>query len=117
MSKEKLQSLVKEFPEYSEIFDAVLVWFETHPKINAISMDTFYSSNFGFSESHISIAFTIMKHTKILKTIYRVLDEDGSKIGKDFNTIDEIPNTLDTMSGQKKDIDDVFIVPYYSINK
>lgn len=117
MSKEKLQSLVKEFPEYSEIFDAVLVWFEDHPKITAISMDTFYSSNFGFSENRISIAFILMKQTKILKTIYRVLDQDGSKIGRDFNTIEEIPNTLDTMSGQKKDIDDVFIVPFYSINK
>jgi len=117
MSKEKLQSLVREFPEYSEIFDAVLVWFEKHPKINAISMDTFYSSNYGFSENRISIAFILMKQTKILNTIYRVLDEDGSKIGKDFNTIEEIPNVLNTMSGEKKDIDDVFIVPFYSINK
>jgi len=117
MSKEKLQNLVKEFPEYSDIFYAVLVWFEDHPKVNAISMDTFYSSDFGFSEKNISIAFTIMKQTKILKTIYRVIDEDGFKIGKDFNTIDEIPNTLDTMSGEKKDVDDAFIVPFYSIIK
>ena len=117
MLDEKLQNLAKEFPEYSDVFDAVLVWFESHPNINAISMDTFYSNKFGFSESHISIAFTIMKHTKILTTIYRVLDEDGSKIGRDFNEIDEIPSTLDTMSGQKKEIEDVFIVPYYSINK
>lgn len=117
MSKEKLQSLVKDFPEYSEIFYAVLVWFETHPKINAISMDTFYSSTYGFSEKNISIAFTIMKQTRILKTIYRVLDEDGSKIGKDFINIDDVPDTFDTMSGQKKSIEDVFIVPFYSINK
>jgi hypothetical protein len=117
MSEKKLLNLAKEFPEYSDVFDAVLVWFEDHPKTNAISMDTFYTSKFGFSRSHISIAFTIMKQNSILTTIYRVLDEDGSKIGKDFNTLDEIPDTLDTISGQKVDKDDVFIVPYYSINK
>jgi len=114
---EKLQNLAKEFPEYSGIFSAILVWFQTHPKINAISMDAMYSSSYGFSKVEISIAFSIMKHKSVLKTIYRVVDEDGSKIGRDFNDIEEIPETVDTMLGEKKLVRDVFVVPFYSLNK
>lgn len=116
MSNAKLQNLVRDFPEYSDIFSTVLVWLESNPKAFAISMDTFYSNKFGFSRSRISIAFAIMKQNSILTTIYRVIDEDGSKIGKDFNSIDDIPDTVDTISGQKKDIKNLFIVPYYSFN-
>lgn len=116
MSEEKLQNLVKEFPEYSGVFNAILDWFKTNPKMNAISMDIIYSNKFGFTKTEISIAFSIMKHKNVLKTIYRVIDEEGYKIGKDFNAVDEIPETVDSILGEKKAVKDIFVVPFYSLN-
>jgi hypothetical protein len=56
-----------------------------------------------------------MRETRIVKTIYRILDDSGTRIGKDFDRIEDIPKYVDTMWGEKKHIDDVFIVPYYSL--
>ena len=117
MSEEKLQSLAKEFPQYEDVFQAVLEWFKSHPNTNAISMEIFYSNKFSFSREEINIAFILMKEKLILTTIYRIFDDDGSKIGKDFDDYNEIPDTIDTIWGEKKNTRDVFIVPYYKLLK
>lgn len=117
MSEKKLQNLAKEFPALSGVFEAVLEWFKNHPYTNAISMEIFYSNKFSFTREEINIAFILMQEKLILTTIYRILDEDGSKIGIDFEDFNEIPDTVDTMWGEKKDTRDVLIVPYYKLLK
>lgn len=115
MSEEKLKNLIDTYPKYAPIFRAVHTWFVTHPKQRGVSLDSFYSKKYNFSREEIDIAFFLMKQTAIVKPIYRVLDDDGTRIGQDFDNIEEIPQYVDTMLGEKKSIDDVFIVPYYTL--
>ena len=115
MSKDKLNDLIKLYPDYSQVFRAVLNWFLTHPQQRSVTMDFFYSNKFAFSKEQINIAFFIMKETEVVKPIYRILDDKGHKIGRDYDNVEEIPKYVDTMWGDKKDIDEVYIVPYYEL--
>lgn len=117
MSEERLLNLANEYPEYSGVFQAVLGWFDSHPNANAISMDQFYSNKFNFSREQLKIAFMIMKEKSIIVRFYRLFDDDGSKIGKDYFSKDEIPIRVDTLLGELKDTKDISIVPYYSLKK
>ncbi|WP_139374840.1 hypothetical protein [Salegentibacter holothuriorum] len=112
-----MQNLAKEYPEYSKIFEAILDWFERHPNQRAITMDYFYSDKYSFSIPDINITFMILKEHSILKTVYRVIDEDGSKISHDFLNLKDIPTQVDTMWGNKKDIEDVDVIPFYALEK
>lgn len=115
MSEEKLKNLIDTYPKYAPIFKAVFTWFVTHPKQIGVSLEFFYNKKYDFSKEEIDIAFFLMKQTSVVKPIYRVLDNDGTRIGKDFESIDEIPEYVDTMWGEKKSKDEVFIVPYYTL--
>ncbi|TDN87313.1 hypothetical protein DET49_1122 [Salegentibacter sp. 24] len=115
MYERKLQNLAREFPEYSQIFEAILDWFFKHPNQRAITMDYFYSDRYQFSFEDINTSFMIMEEYEILKIIYRILDFDGVKIGSDFEDYKEIPDEVSTLWGEKKDIKDVNIVPYYCL--
>ncbi|UJH91669.1 hypothetical protein LZ575_02995 [Antarcticibacterium sp. 1MA-6-2] len=112
-----MQNLAKEYPEYSKIFKAIFDWFVQHPDQRAITMDHFYSDKYRFSFEDINTSFMIMEEYEILRTIYRVLDEDGSKIGSDFDSVYDIPNEVSTVWGQKKDKGDVIIVPFYLLER
>jgi hypothetical protein len=115
MSEEKLQNLVDKFPQYTQVFQAVFNWFITHPKQRDVSMESFYTSKYSFSREEINIAFILMKEIDMVRTIYRVIDDRGTRIGRDFEKIEDIPPYVDTMWGEKKKIEDVFIVPFYSL--
>ncbi|SFG22536.1 hypothetical protein SAMN04488033_1417 [Salegentibacter agarivorans] len=115
MLEEKLQNLVKEYPKYSQIFEAIFTWFENNPNQRAITMDYFYTNKYGFSMRDLNISFMILKEKEVLRTIYRILDDHGSKIGRDFTSIEEIPRILSTMHGDKVEIDYSMIVPYYAL--
>ncbi|WP_430905575.1 hypothetical protein [Maribacter sp. 2-571] len=115
MSDEKLNLLVNDYPEYSEVIKAISDWFREHADQRAIRMDEFYSNQFGFSIEDVNAAFMLMRQQSMLKTIYRVLDDDGSKIGKDFENYSEIPDEVSTIWGVKKETKDVFVVPFYSL--
>lgn len=117
MSEEKLQSLAREYPQYSKIFEAILDWFERHPNQRAITMDHFYSSKYGFSVPDINISFMILKDKAVIKTIYRIIDEDGLKISHDFQNTKEIPRVISTRWGKKKDIEDVDVVPFFALDQ
>jgi|GEM_PF-6355977 hypothetical protein len=117
MLGEKLKILAKEYPQYSKIFEAILDWFERHPNQRAITMDHFYSDRYSFSIPDINITFMILKENAILKTVYRVIDEDGSKISHDFQNLRDIPHQVDTIWGDKKDLEDVDVVPFYALEK
>ena len=117
MLEEKLQNLAKEYPQYSRIFEAILDWFERHPNQRAITMDHFYSNKYSFSIPDINITFMILKEKSILKTVYRIIDEDGTKISRDYVSLKDIPPQVDTMWGVKKDIEDVDVIPFYALEK
>lgn len=115
MSGEKLKSLAKQFPEYSQIFEAVLVWFATHPRQNEVSMELFNSNRYSFSMDRLHAAFIIMDSANAVAKSYKVLDESGVRVGDKYKSIDQIPPVLNTMEGHKKEIKDLFIVPVYSL--
>lgn len=117
MSEKKLNNLAEEYPEYSKIFEEIIDWFSQHPNQKAISMDYFYSDKYPFSISDINISFMLLQKNSVLKSIYRVIDNDGSKIGTDFNKIEEIPEELDNMKGEKKRKSEVAIVPFFALEK
>ena len=116
MSEEKLKSLVNQFPAYSEIFKAVYNWFIAHPKSKDVSIDMFCEFKKRFQREEISIAFTLMKQNLLLQSVYRVIDEDGTRMGDGFYSYDDIPQYIDDSWGHKKHIDDLYIVPFYSLN-
>lgn len=116
MLEERLQTLVKEYPDYSEVVLAIVNWFRHNPDKKDLRMDVFYSSHFKYSIEEINAAFMLMTMEEVLKPVYRVLDDDGSKIGKDFNSLNEIPEFVSTAWGDKKETKDVFIVPFYSMD-
>lgn len=116
MSEEKLKTLVKEYPDYSEVIQAIVNWFLHNPDKKDIRMDVFYSSHFNYSIEEINAAFMLMTMEEVLKPVYRVLDDDGSRIGKDFKSINEIPEFVSTPWGDKKETKDVFIVPFYYLD-
>lgn len=117
MSEERLQSLINQYPAYSEIFRAVYNWFITHPKQRDVSLEVFYNSKVGFSRTDLNIAFSIMKRYSFIKSVYRIVDNDGTKVGGEYYNVDDIPTHVDLMWGEKKHIDDMFIIPFYSLNQ
>ncbi|TQO38969.1 hypothetical protein GQ41_3637 [Arenibacter algicola] len=116
MLEEKLQTLVKEYPNYSGVILAIVKWFRNNPSQKDIRMDVFYSNHFNYSIEEINAAFMIMTQEDLLKPVYRILDDDGSKIGKDFKHVRDIPQTVSTIWGKKKETKDVYIVPFYSLD-
>ncbi|TRW22295.1 hypothetical protein FMM05_17470 [Flavobacterium zepuense] len=115
MSEDKFIKLIKLYPDYSNVFQAVLNWFLAHPKQKYISMDLFYSNKYAITKEQLNVAFYIMKESKVVKPVYRILDENGHKIGRDYEDVTEIPKHVSTMLGDKKSIDDVFVVNYYTL--
>lgn len=113
----KLQNLVNEFPEYKMVFDAIFGWFNSHPNMTAITMEKIYSNKYGFSRREINIAFVILTDQSILKPVFRVIDYNGDKLGGDYINIDDIPETVDSLWGEKKETKDAFIVPHYLLNQ
>ena len=114
MSEKRLQTIIKEYPKYSEVIKAVVNWFKNNPQDKGIRKEVFFSNHFNYSIDDVNAAFLLLSQEQFLKKIYRILDYDGSKIGKDFESLDEIPSEVSTLWGDKKNIEDVFIVPFYS---
>ena len=117
MSDDKLLNLIKSFPRYSRVFEEVYNYLITHPKQKFVSAETFYTKKFSFTPEEITTALIILKETSIIKSTYCILEENGTKIGKNYNNLDEIPKYVDTMQGERKGIEDVFVVPYYYLEE
>jgi hypothetical protein len=117
MLQEKLGDLTKDYPQYSKIFEAVLDWFERHPNQKAITMDHFYSQMYSFPIQDINISFMILKEKSILKTIYRIIDENGTKVSHDYLDRNDIPNIISTRWGAKRDLEDLDVVPFFALNQ
>ena len=116
MSEEKLQSLIDAYPNYKDIFREVFNWFKTHPKQRDVSLELFYLSKSFLNREQVSIAFVLMKQSSFLKSVYRIVDNDGTKIGEEITDLNNLPTYVDTSMGEKVHIDDVLIVPFYSLN-
>jgi len=115
MSEERFQSLVNQYPEYAQIFREVLRWFTTHPKQQEVSLEFFYTNKYSFKKEDLNVAFFILNKKDVVKKTYVVIDESGTKVGRNFEKMDDIPDELDTMMGDKKETKDLFVVPYYSL--
>jgi len=113
MSEEKLQNLIDAYPDYSSILRTILQWFITHPNQRHVSKDLFYTERFSFSREEIDVAFTLLKESLILKRTFQILDDTGTKVGKDYDNFEDIPPYLDTMWGEKRNTSDLFVVPCY----
>lgn len=113
MSEEKLQNLIDAHPDYSSILRTVLHWFITHPNQKVVSKDTFYTERFSFSREEIDVAFALMKDSSIIKATFQVLDDTGTKVGKNYDNYEDIPPYLDTMWGEKRNTAELFVVPCY----
>ncbi|CAM1360707.1 hypothetical protein TPENAI_20047 [Tenacibaculum litopenaei] len=110
MSEEKLKNLAEKYPEYKDVFEDVFNWFREHPTKIDIRADFFYDTH---SEQSVDFAFFLLETEEITETIYRVIDENGAKIGKDFNSISEIPETIDDVWGRSIETKQALIMPYY----
>jgi len=115
MSDEKLRSLVSEYPEYSSIFNAVLVWFATHPRQREVTIEYFNTNLYAFGLDKLQTAFILMDRCNALEKVYRVIDEKGARIGKSYKSKDEIPEILDTMEGDKIETKNLLVIPYYTL--
>ncbi len=113
MSEEKLKILVKKYPDYSGIFETVFNWFVKNPDKD-IRIDSLYTL---YPPVEIDVVFFILKKEKIVRTIYRVLDVDGTKIGDDFNDLNDIPDVLDGVWGNPINTKDLSVVPHYHYDK
>lgn len=113
MSEEKLKNLVSKYPDYKGVFEDVFKWFKGHPDKQAIRADLFYDSH---PEQKVDFVFFVLESENITETIYRVLDDHGSKLGDDFNEINEIPESLEDTWGKSIRTDEALIMPYYMRN-
>ena len=110
MSEEKLQNLVDKYPNYKEVLEDVFQWFKNHPSQSDIRADLFYDKH---AEQDVDMVFFILESENLTETVYRVLDTDGTKIGKDFNNLSEIPEIIDDVWGRTVKTKDALIMPYY----
>ncbi len=116
MLKERLQNLDKQYPDYSGMFQIIIKWFDNNPMQKYLRSDILYNEVKGFEEYEISTAVFILNKEGVISIIYRVIDNSGVKIGKDYSHYDEIPDFLTTMWGEEVQKANVLVVPYYILH-
>lgn len=111
MSEVNFQSLIKEKPEYAPIFGAIMESLENHPR-RGIKIGDFNTDKYMYDPDALYDAVFILLREGLVKSVYRVLDEQGNKVGKDYLNATDVPEVVDTMMGEKLFTKDLRIIPF-----
>ncbi|MCB1531671.1 MAG: hypothetical protein KDJ35_02265 [Alphaproteobacteria bacterium] len=117
MLKEKLETLSKQHPAYSEAILAVIDEYKKNPSKSIISGHDFRKIK-GFEDKlhQIDVAHSILGQEALLKTVYRVIDAKGLNLSQDFNSYNELQDKISDELKEKINTLEVFPVPHYVRN-